>query len=374
VGARAAAWAPLDRPSAVVVLDEHDEAYQEERAPTWNARDVAIERAQRSGVPCVLTSPCPSLDALAVAPLLVPSRSEERAGWPAVEVVDRRKEPPGLGLFSERLVSLARDADRLVCVLNRKGRARLLACGSCGELARCEVCQSAVEQTPEGTLRCRRCGAERPPVCVMCGATRFRVIRMGVSKAREELEVLAGRPVAEVSGDDSGPVEDARVVVGTEAVLHRVDRAAVVAFLDFDQELLAPRYRAGEEALALLARAARLVSGRREGGRLVVQTRMPNHEVLDAAVHADPGRFALVESARRAALRFPPEAALAEISGEGAPPFVTELGADGVDVLGPSSAGRWLARAADHDVLCTRLAAVARPSGRLRIAVDPLRI
>jgi primosomal protein N' (replication factor Y) len=374
VGARAAAWAPLDRPSAVVVLDEHDEAYQEERAPTWNARDVAIERAQRSGVPCVLTSPCQSLDALAVAPLLVPSRSEERAGWPAVEVVDRRKEPPGLGLFSERLVTLARDADRLVCVLNRKGRARLLACGSCGELARCEVCQSAVEQTPEGTLRCRRCGAERPPVCVMCGATRFRVICMGVSKAREELEVLAGRPVAEVSGDDSGPVEDARVVVGTEAVLHRVDRAAVVAFLDFDQELLAPRYRAGEEALALLARAARLVSGRREGGRLVVQTRMPNHEVLDAAVHADPGRFALVESARRAALRFPPEAALAEISGEVAPSFVTELGADGVDVLGPSSAGRWLARAADHDVLCTRLAAVARPSGRLRIAVDPLRI
>src|SRR5205823_12220476 len=111
----------------------------------WNARDVAVERARRSGVPCVLTSPCPSLDALATSALLTPSRSEERAGWPALEIVDRRKEPPGQGLFSERLVALVREAGTVVCVLNRKGRARLMACASCGELARCEVCQGAVE-------------------------------------------------------------------------------------------------------------------------------------------------------------------------------------------------------------------------------------
>ncbi|MBV8979727.1 MAG: hypothetical protein JO086_02400 [Acidimicrobiia bacterium] len=374
VGARAAAWAPLAEPAAVVVLDEHDEGYQEERAPTWHARDVVIERARRAGAPCALVSPCPSLESLATAPLVAPSRSEERAGWPVVEVVDRRKEPPGLGLFSERVVTLAREGGRLIAVLNRKGRARLLACVSCGELGRCEVCESAVEQTDAGTLRCRRCGAERPSVCLACGATRFRVLRAGVSKAREDLERLAGRAVAEVSAESTDAVGDAPVLVGTEAVLHRADRADAVAFLDFDQELLAPRYRAGEQALGLLARAARLVGGRRDGGRLVVQTRMPTHEVIDVVVHADPSRFALVESARRAALRLPPESAIAEISGEAASPFVAALGNDGVSLTGPSAAGRWLARAEDHRRLCDGLASTPRPPGRLRVAVDPLRL
>jgi primosomal protein N' (replication factor Y) len=377
VGARAAAWAPVPALAAVVVLDEHDEAYQEERAPTWNAREVAIERARRRQVPCVLVSPCPSLEALATgAPVLVPSRNVERTGWPLLEVVDRRGEPRGHGLYSERVVEVVRaagSATRVVCVLNRKGRARLLGCASCGELVRCERCDGAMETAADG-LRCRRCGAARPVVCLTCGTTRLKVLRVGVSRVRDELELLAGQPVAEVTADAADrPPPDAAVVVGTEAVLYRVQGARTVVFLDFDQELLALRYRAGEEALALLARAARLVSGRQTGGRLVVQTRLPTHEVLDAVMHADPSRLSVVEAARRAALRLPPETALARISGPATPDLVAELGAqDGIEVLGPSN-DRWLARAEDHRALCDALASVRRPPGRVRIEVDPLR-
>ena len=173
VGARAAAWAPVPDLAAVVVLDAHDEVYQEERAPTWNAWQVAAERARRAGVPCVLLSPCPTLDLLQWddAPL-VPSRAAERTGWPAVEVVDRRNDDPRSGLYSERLVTALRGEGRVVCVLNRKGRAVLLACGSCGELARCTECDSAVEQDGDG-LRCRRCRTPRPMLCAVCGAQRL---------------------------------------------------------------------------------------------------------------------------------------------------------------------------------------------------------
>ncbi|MGH9181729.1 MAG: hypothetical protein ACRDY5_08445, partial [Acidimicrobiales bacterium] len=219
VGARAAAWAPRPRLGAIVVVDEHDEAYQQEQAPTWNARDVALERARRAGVPCVLTSPCPSLEALEVAALVAPSRAEERGGWALIDVVDRRAEPPGSGLYSERLVALVRQAGpgrRVVCVLNRKGRARLLACGSCGELARCSACGSSVEQAEPSVLTCRRCGAHREGFCTACGSTRMKALRVGVTRAREELEMLAGLPVAEVTAETAaGPPPEAPVLIGT---------------------------------------------------------------------------------------------------------------------------------------------------------------
>lgn len=395
VGTRAAAWAPVADLAAIVVVDEHDEVYQEERAPTWHARDVAVERARRAGVPCVLTSPCPTLEAAQWGNLVVPTRGAERAGWPAVDLVDRRREDQGrLGLYSDALVRGLRAVEhgRVLCVLNRTGRARLLACRACGELARCERCAAALVQVETPGLLCPACGLERPSVCAACGATKLKARRLGVTRVRDELEALAGEAVAEVTAAtklEAGlpPTSEPRIVVGTEAVLHQAMAMAsggsagkrsaavgLVAFLDFDQELLAPRYRAAEQAMALLGRAARLLGPRERGGRLLVQTTMPDHPVLQAVLRADPTIVSDDEVERRRALDLPPFAATAAITGEAAAAFVEALGEPaGVDVLGPAD-GRWLLRAAHHGLLCDALAATPRPGGRLRVEVDPLRI
>jgi primosomal protein N' (replication factor Y) (superfamily II helicase) len=374
VGTRAAAWAPVGDLAAVVVIDEHDEAHRQEQAPTWHARDVALERARRAGVPCVMTSPCPSLDALDAGRLLAPSRADERAGWPVVDVIDMRRQDPRTGLLPPALVRLLRSDRRVLCVLNRTGRARLLACRACGELARCEHCDAAVAQ-PGDQLVCARCGTVRPAVCAACGASRLRTLRHGVTRVRDEIAALVGEPVDEVTAaSGNAAVPRSRVVVGTEATLHQIGRADAVAFLDFDQELLAPRYRAAEQALGLLARAARVLGGKSAGGRLVVQTHVPRHEVVQAALNADPTRVSSAERDRRAQLGFPPATALAEVSGAGADVFISALRAClGVEVLGPSG-GRWLVRAPDHRTLCDALAATPRPPGRLRVAVDPERV
>ena len=125
IGARAAAWASLPALGAVVVLDEHDEALQEERAPTWHARDVVMERARRAGAPCLLVSPVPSLAALAWSGGAIGalSRNDERAGWPILEIVDRRHEEPWQrSLMTSALHRYLRDPLRTVaCVLNAAG-------------------------------------------------------------------------------------------------------------------------------------------------------------------------------------------------------------------------------------------------------------
>ena len=373
VGARSAAWAPVVDLAAVLVLDEHDEAHKQEQTPAWHARDVVVERARRAGVPCVLASPCPSLEALEAGRLVTQARSVEREGWPIVDVIDRRQDEPGrAGLYSPRLVELMRGGGRVLCVLNRKGRARLLACAACGEMAGCERCGAALGQTEPGTLTCLRCDLSRPTVCAACGGTRMKLLRVGVTRAAEELAALARTEVVEVTGESvPGSLSEARIYVGTEAVLHQVPQADVVAFLDLDQELLAPRYRAAEEALALLARASRILGGRRRDGRLVLQTRLPEHEVVQAALHADPSRVSAAERQRRRILGYPPSTAMAAVSGAAADEYV--LGVEGVDLLGPRD-GTWLLRAPDHATLLSALEQAPRPAGRLRLDVDPLRV
>jgi primosomal protein N' (replication factor Y) (superfamily II helicase) len=196
-----------------------------------------------------------------------------------------------------------------------------------------------------------------------------------VARAREELEALAGRPVAEVTAQ-TDVVPDEGLLVGTEALLHRVgpsDGVTAAVFVDFDQELLAGRVRAGPEALGLLAGASRLVRGR--AGRVLVQTRMPDHPVIRSALLADPGVLAEAELEVRAALRLPPFTAVAVVSGEAAGEFAAGLatGQPALEILGPDR-DRWLVKAPDADSLARALADTPRPGGGLRVAVDPSRL
>ena len=273
VGTRASAWAPLARIRAAVVLDAHDESYREERSPTWSAVDVIVERGRRDRASVVLVTPCPPVVLAEGRTVVTTPRPVERRGWPTVEVVDRTGDDPRTGLFSERLVGnlrsvLERSEGRVVCILNRIGRIRLLACGACGALARCTRCGGAMAQPERASeLRCRRCDQSRPPVCAECDAGRLKTLRIGVTRATEELMALTGTEATEITAT-SGPLDPAgaRLVVGTEAALHRVSRADTVAFLDIDQHLLAARFAAGEETLALLARARPVGRYPRPGG------------------------------------------------------------------------------------------------------------
>lgn len=374
VGTLSAAWAPAPDLAAVLVIDEHDEAYRSEAAPTWSGRDVAIERARRAGVPCVLLSPAPSLEALRSRPVVRASRGVERDSWPQVEVADRRSEDPGrAGLYSPALVQALRDGGRVACVLNRRGRSLLLACQLCGELAVCTECGSSMVQTEDKGMQCRSGGHARPTVCAECGSTKMRNLRAGVSRVREEVEALVKGPVAEVTANGYVGAPTARVVVGTEAVLHLGRPFDVVAFLEFDQELLAPRFRAREQALALIARAARITGPRTEGGRIVLQTRMPDDPVVDAALRADPASLARAERDRRQELGLPPYGAIAVVSGPVAGGFMERFGTPPDVQIAPDPGGQFFLRAPDYDSLCNALAATERPTGRLRIDVDPIR-
>lgn len=380
IGARAAAFAPCPELKVAVVLDEHEESLQEERAPTWHARDVLAERCRRADAPLLLVSPCPSVVGMSGRNVIAPSPERERVAWPHVEVVDQSDlEPWKRSMLSSELIGYLRHADiRVACVLNTKGQARLLACRTCNALTRCEVCQGSMVEEEVGRLDCGACGATRPRICNSCGSSVLSRIRPGVARLRDELEAAAQRDVLAVTAgkEKENTLDDTRadVFIGTEAVLHRVRRIDVVAFLDFDSEMLAPRYRASEQAFSLIARAARLVGPRDRGGRILLQTSMPDHEVVRAAVAGDPSIVSVAEMARRQMLGLPPASAIAIIEGVGAAEYIGEI----AKVSGISTSAhrdKWMVRAANHEILTQACANTARlTTSKIRIEVDPPRI
>ncbi|MET0629070.1 MAG: hypothetical protein ABW033_11505 [Acidimicrobiia bacterium] len=416
VGGRAAVWAPVPDLATVIVLDERDEAFDDERAPTWNARDVALERARRAGASVRMITPAPSVEALVAFGDHEPPVGVGgiRGGWPRVEVVDVRDQEPGQALVTRELAdALHRTVDagaRAVCVLNRRGRARLLACRTCRELTRCERCGATVHEEArggEGGLACTVCDTVRPVVCLHCHGTRLRPVKPGVAHVRDDLAALLPRVAVDVVEASTVGTPSAPVVVGTEAVLHRVaadpgNPVGVVAYLELDQELLAPRSRAAEQALWLLVRGARLLGAHLLGadpappGVLLLQTRVPDHEVVVAAQRGDTVSVALADRVQRQQLGFPPFGGLAALSGE--PAAVAHacsalrsgalrsgalrgdaVSGTGVTVLGPVDDGRRaLVRAPTWDRLADALGTpevdAAHAIGRLRVDVDPRRI
>ena len=180
-------------------------------------------------------------------------------------------------------------------------------------------------------LECPRCANVRPAVCTKCGSGKLAVIKAGVSRLREELAAAAGRrvdEVVEISGGEAAnkdqEIDQTRMLfVGTEAALHRVRDVDTVVFLDIDQEISAPRYRAAEITLSLVVHAARLVARKRSGssnksdGLVMIQSMLADHALLRGLASHDLTEFVDEEMLRRKLMQLPPYGALAQVSGTG---------------------------------------------------------
>jgi primosomal protein N' (replication factor Y) len=381
VGARSAVWASIPELKSIIVLDEHDERLQDERSPTWHARDVAIERARALGVPCLLVSPLPTVSATHWAGAEAVSFVEQVAGdWPSIEVVDPYsdlgdEEKPQFGLLSSRLIEVLRDKSQtVVCILNTKGRSRLLSCKACKAIIRCEDCDAAVIQNEEGLLECNRCGSHRPSTCQSCSSNALALLRKGVAKMRDEIEKAALRQVVELSADTTIAANAAsQVYIGTEAALHRVSSADVVVFLDFDNELFAPTYRAGEQAWTLLIHAIRLLKGSSKA-LIVLQSQDASNPQYNDFVVPVPQQLIEREQLKRKAMQLPPYAAMARMVFADPLFNPTDWAHCKLSFSSSTQPGEFLVRAENDIVLSQGVSQLrAELPSRFRCYVDPMR-
>jgi primosomal protein N' (replication factor Y) len=371
VGTREVAFWPVADLGLAVVIGEGRKGMKERSSPTIHAREVLRRRAAIERFGLVLAGSVPTTEVVASGIPVI--RLAKTRSWPLVEVVDRNEEPPGSGFVATRSMAALRvvadGGGRAFVFTHRRGYAPAFRCTQCRLVRACPQCDARSDTAPI----CARCRTKLGP-CLACGAGSFEPLGAGAERIAEQL----GRslPVGMVGSDQ-------RVWVGTERDLPAVADVDLAVVVDADGLIHAPNYRAGEDALRLLARVAETV-GSGSNRRAMVQTGRPDDPVIAALRRGDPQEFLAATIQERAATRLPPagEVLVIELDGtDQADGAIRQLATDRAEVFGPADhAGRyrWLVQGGDLRAVrigLRRLVQSWRDTGRrVRVDVDPLEL
>ncbi|MDQ1348728.1 MAG: hypothetical protein QG573_2104, partial [Acidobacteriota bacterium] len=436
VGPRSALFAPVSRLGLIVVDEEQDLSYKQDSSPRYQGRDLALMRAKLAGAVAVLVSATPSLETrqAVLSGRIAPLTLSQRAGNGALPegiLVDLRHEPsvgwggrarlPGDVQFSERLLAeierALAEGDQTILLRNRRGYAPLLLCRACGEDFRCADCGLPRTYHRKGgrgeQLICHYCDSRLavPARCPVCRAETLEAIGAGTERIEEAIQQRFPDAAVDVLDRDAlhrggGPAAilerfqrgETQILVGTQMVSkgHHFPRVALTGILSADSYLGFPDFRAVEKTYALLTQLAGRAGRGERPGRMVIQTFLPEHYAIRAALLQDDAAFAEQEMRFRRIFHYPPYTRMVQLllrdsNRERGLARLTELAgrisrhprAGELRVTGPATAplerlrGEWrlqlLVRSAQGGVLrqVVREALGEKPHPGLAVDVDP---
>ena len=339
LGTRSAVFAPVKDLGVVIVDEEHDASYkQHESGFRYSARDLAILRAQRAGVPIVLGSATPSLETLqnVVTGKFTRLSLPRRAGQalpPRAAVIDLRAHASRQGIATPAIEAMQRhlaDDGQVLVYINRRGYSPTLACTACGWIAPCRDCDARLTvHLAAQRLRCHHCGADAPlpAKCPQCG---YAVKHVGQGTERVEQTLAALFPQAPIARLDRDVVRrrgdlesvvsrissgEARILVGTQMVTkgHDFPSVTLVVVLNADQGLFSSDFRAPERVAQTIIQVAGRAGRGTKPGEVLIQTEYPDHPLLRSLLEQGYDGFARTALAERAAAGWPPFAHVAAL-------------------------------------------------------------
>ncbi|MCY4400245.1 MAG: primosomal protein N' [Gemmatimonadetes bacterium] len=263
-----------------------------------------------------------------------PARSGSAAP-PASPSASAAPPDPPPGVLSPPLVDALRRrlerGEQTILLLNRRGYATFLLCHSCGDVGECVQCSVAMTlHRGRGRLICHHCGhTEVPPErCSRCGAADLSYGGLGTEQVeRILLETLPGARVARMDMDTTrgkwshrdilGRVRagEVDILLGTQMIAKGLDfpRVTLVGVINADIGLHLPDFRSCERTFQLLAQVAGRAGRGHLPGEVVIQTYVPDHYVVRAAVVHDYKGFVERELKARRDPLYPPHLRMGRI-------------------------------------------------------------
>jgi primosomal protein N' (replication factor Y) len=377
VGARSSLFLPFPDLGVIAVDEEHDQSFKQDEGVIYNARDMAVVRAQLGEIPAILVTATPSLetDQNVRSGRYCRHRLPVRHGGaklPDMSIVDMRTDKPGRGHWlSPSLVEAMQRTfaagEQVLLFLNRRGYAPLTLCRKCGHRLQCPQCSAwLVEHRLLERLQCHHCGywSRQPDACSECGAEdQFTACGPGVERLAEEVaerfpDVAATLAVSDIVNTPARAAELVRsieerevdLIIGTQIVAkgYHFPHLTLVGVVDADLGLAGGDLRAAERTFQLLYQVAGRAGRAERPGRVLMQTYMPEHPVIQALGSGDSASFLETEARDREGAGMPPFGRLVGIIVSGTDERLVDAAAgalgrsaprsDAVQILGPAPA------------------------------------
>jgi len=332
IGTRSAVFTPMPRLGLIVIDEEHDGSYKQQDGFRYNARDLALVRAQHAGIPVILGSATPSLESLYNCyngryQLHTLKQRARNSQTPRIELVNLCKQKLQHGLSPRLLEAIDRHLQnngQALLFLNRRGYSPLLMCHECGWTTSCRRCDAHMTyHKSKQLLRCHHCGAEAPAPqsCADCGSTELISPGAGTERIEQHLQSLYPDTYIERIDRDTtrrkGSLNDkleqarsgnARMLVGTQMLAkgHDFPNVTLVGVLDTDQGLYSGDFRAAEHLAQLITQVAGRAGRAEKPGEVLIQTHHPDHPLLQTLLHQGYDGFAQSALTEREQAGFPP--------------------------------------------------------------------
>ena len=337
IGARSALFLPFRHLGLIVVDEEHDTSYrQTDTMPHYTAKSATAFLAQIFDAKILLGSATPSIETYAMASVgrigLV--RLDERYGeirMPDIELIDLREmyhKKRMRGHFSLELIdainAMLSEGQQVILFQNRRGYSLTLECRDCGFVAKCNRCDVSLTYHKHiGALKCHYCGFlvyDSAKVCRRCGSHAVHYSGFGTEQVETEAQELF--PEARVGRLDFDTTRRRRsfediirrfetqhldIMVGTQMIAKGLDfsNVGLVAVLNADNLLNFTDFRVEENAFQTLVQISGR-AGRRQAGRVMIQTYSPDSELMKCVAANDFERFFKVQMLERHIFRYPP--------------------------------------------------------------------
>ena len=337
LGARSAVFLPFQRLGLVIIDEEHENSFkQQDPAPRYHARSVAIVLAQMYGAKTLLGTATPSIESYRNAQLgkyglVTLSQRYKDIQLPTIEVVDikdLRRRKLMSGPFSPRLIAAVRNAlqrgEQAILFQNRRGFAPMIECRTCGWVPHCPNCDvSLTYHKSMNVLTCHYCGyTERvPEQCPNCESKDIKGRGYGTEKIEDEImEEFPDSRIARMDLDTTRTknayerlINDfsagkTNLLIGTQMVSKGLDfdHVSVVGILDADNMLNYPDFRAYEHAFTMMAQVSGRAGRKGKQGLVILQTKNPELPVIQQVVNNSYTAFYKSQLEERTAFHYPP--------------------------------------------------------------------